>query len=112
MPNDTVGEEAPLRRPMAATLQERASRARIRVRIVALTTGTIAFVAARSLPPGTACTLTIRAAPPLDIELTIAATTSANRDLFACSAVVVRVRDRERARFDALVARRRVARSA
>ncbi len=84
----------------------------MRVRIVALTTETIAFVAGRSLPPGTACTLTIRAVPPLDIDLTIAATTSATRDLFACSAVVIRVRDRDRARFDALVARRRLAQSA
>jgi hypothetical protein len=108
MPNDPGRPNALLRRPIAATLEERASRARMRVRVVALTTDTLEFVAGRSLPPGTRCTLTIRDASPLDIELTITAASSAMRDLFACAAIIVRVRDRDRARFVALVGRRRV----
>jgi hypothetical protein len=112
MANDAARAPALLRRPLAATLHEGASRARMRVRVVALTTTTVEFVAARSLPPGTRCTLTIRAAPPLDIDLTIAATASATRDLFSCTAAIVRVRERDRANFEALVERRRIAQSA
>jgi hypothetical protein len=112
MANDAAGARVLLRRPFTATLQERASRTRMRIAIIALTPRTVEFVSARSLPPGTLCTLTIRATPPLDIDLAITATATATRDLFSCTAAIVRVRDRDRAHFDALIERRRTAQSA
>jgi hypothetical protein len=108
MRNDETLGPALLRRPLTAMVQERASRALMSVRIVALTTATVEFLTGRSLPPGTLCTLTIRTPRPLDIELAITATASATRDLFSSAAVIVRVRDRDRTSFETFVARRRV----
>jgi hypothetical protein len=99
-----------LRRPIGATLEERRSRERVRVDVVAIAPDAVRFVAQRSLPPGTECTLALRRVPPVEVEITVRSTASFERDLFACSAVVRRVRASDRERYAQLV-RARAART-
>jgi hypothetical protein len=94
-----------LRKSIGALLTDRRTGARLPVAIVALAADAIRFISDRSLPPGSSWTIVVRRLPPLALEVTLRSACAHERDTFACEAVLGRLRDTERSRFDALLPR-------
>ena len=93
----------PLRKPIAATLLDRRSGARLRITIVALAAEAMRFTAGRSLPPGSMWTAVVRRAQPLAIPVTLRWSRAFERETFECDAVVGTLETGERRRFEALL---------